>query len=105
MHAVLCRGWGNRVKGRDWYDLIWFCKNKTPLHLEHFRERMVQSGHWDKKKALTIADLKTLLNTKISKLDIQKARQDVSPFIKTPSRLEIWSTEFFLSLVDQITTK
>ena len=22
MHAVLCRAWRNRVKGRDWYDLI-----------------------------------------------------------------------------------
>ena len=24
MHAVLCREWKSRVKGRDWYDLVWF---------------------------------------------------------------------------------
>ena len=24
MHAILCRGWKNRVKGRDWYDLVWY---------------------------------------------------------------------------------
>ena len=24
MHAVLCRRWKNRVKGRDWYDLVWY---------------------------------------------------------------------------------
>ena len=24
MHAVLCRTWGTRVKGRDWYDLTWY---------------------------------------------------------------------------------
>ena len=24
MHAVLCRGWKGRVKGRDWYDLVWY---------------------------------------------------------------------------------
>ncbi len=23
MHAVLCRRWKRRVKGRDWYDLVW----------------------------------------------------------------------------------
>ena len=23
MHALLCRKWKTRVKGRDWYDLVW----------------------------------------------------------------------------------
>ncbi len=27
MHAVLARGWISRVKGRDWYDLIWFVRS------------------------------------------------------------------------------
>lgn len=25
MHALFCRRWKNRVKGRDWYDLVWYC--------------------------------------------------------------------------------
>jgi hypothetical protein len=24
MHAILCRRWKGRVKGRDWYDLMWY---------------------------------------------------------------------------------
>ncbi|HPA41388.1 MAG TPA: nucleotidyl transferase AbiEii/AbiGii toxin family protein, partial [Candidatus Hydrogenedentes bacterium] len=24
MHALLCRKWGGRVKGRDWYDFVWY---------------------------------------------------------------------------------
>ncbi len=29
LHAVLCRRWQMRVKGRDWYDLVWYCR-KAP---------------------------------------------------------------------------
>src|SRR4030067_2818127 len=24
MHAILCRQWKSRVKGRDWYDFVWY---------------------------------------------------------------------------------
>lgn len=24
LHAILCRHWKSRVKGRDWYDLVWY---------------------------------------------------------------------------------
>lgn len=33
MHAVLYRGWKNRVKGRDWFDLLWYLQRKIPLNL------------------------------------------------------------------------
>ncbi|KXK22279.1 MAG: hypothetical protein UZ12_BCD005003158 [Bacteroidetes bacterium OLB12] len=39
MHALLFRKWKNNVKGRDWYDLEWYIKNKTPLNLAHFIAR------------------------------------------------------------------
>ena len=46
MHAVLCRGWKSRVKGRDWYDLVWFAAYHPELHLAHLEQRMRQTGHW-----------------------------------------------------------
>jgi hypothetical protein len=52
MHAVLCRQWQRRIKGRDWYDFVWFVGRNTPLHLAHLRDRMVQSGDWSKEKNL-----------------------------------------------------
>lgn len=35
MHAVLCRGWQSRPKGRDWYDLVWYVKNGYELDMTH----------------------------------------------------------------------
>ena len=42
MSALLCRRWGERVKGRDWYDLLWFMQRKTPIHLAHLENRLRQ---------------------------------------------------------------
>jgi predicted nucleotidyltransferase component of viral defense system len=43
MHALLFRKWGTRVKGRDWFDFIWFVSRGIPLNLIHLRERCRQS--------------------------------------------------------------
>jgi predicted nucleotidyltransferase component of viral defense system len=39
MHAVLYRRWKSRVKGRDWYDLVWYAANHPQLHLNHLEHR------------------------------------------------------------------
>ncbi|MEZ5324176.1 MAG: nucleotidyl transferase AbiEii/AbiGii toxin family protein [Verrucomicrobiales bacterium] len=31
VHALLCRDWKQRVKGRDFYDFIWYLGRETPL--------------------------------------------------------------------------
>ena len=53
MHAVLCRRWKSRVKGRDWYDLVWYAANHPHLHLSHLEQRMNQSGHLKKGEQMT----------------------------------------------------
>ncbi len=102
MHAVLCRRWKNRMKGRDWYDLVWYVANHPELHLDHLRERMIQSGHWKRKDRLTKEKFATLLYDVIKKLDVQQARKEVEPFVRNPESLEVWSEEFFRSLVERI---
>jgi len=44
MHAILFRLWKSRVKGRDWYDLVWFAANHPRLHLAHLEMRMSKVG-------------------------------------------------------------
>ncbi|MEI6791408.1 MAG: nucleotidyl transferase AbiEii/AbiGii toxin family protein [Myxococcaceae bacterium] len=95
MHAVLCRSWKTRVKGRDWYDLVWFVSRKTPLHLAHLEARMRQSGHYLDTIALSKPVLHERLQEKIESLDIAQAKADIEPFLKDKRSLEIWSTDFF----------
>ncbi len=102
MHAVLCRRWKNRVKGRDWYDLVWYCARHPELHLAHLEERMRQSGHWEGTRRLTPEDFQDLIIQAIDRLDVKQARDEVLPFVRNPEALDIWSREFFLDVVRRI---
>ncbi len=102
MHAVLCRKWKNRVKGRDWYDLTWYIANHPNLHLSHLEQRMIQSGHWSTDEDLTSDAFIYLLKEAIEKLDIQSAKNEVGRFISEPDRIEIWSKDFFFEIINRI---
>jgi predicted nucleotidyltransferase component of viral defense system len=95
MHAVLCRRWKSRVKGRDWYDLVWYAANHPGLHLHHLEQRMRQTRDWQGEAPLTSEKLLDLLFEAINKLDIDEARREVEPFVKHPENLSIWSRDFF----------
>lgn len=102
MHALLCRRWKNRVKGRDWYDLVWYCARYPQLHLAHLEQRMRQSGHWAEETPLTTEALREFLQQAIDQLDVDQARNDVLPFVRDPAALEVWSREFFADIVQRI---
>jgi len=102
MHAVLCRGWKSRVKGRDWYDLVWFAAYHPELHLVHLEQRMRQTGHWQGPAPLMAGDLRVLLSNRIEKVDIDQIRREVERFVKDPAALAIWSKEFFLDVASRI---
>jgi len=102
MHAVLCRGWQSRVKGRDWYDLVWYVGRNTPLDLTHLESRMRQSGHYHEAEPLDAERLRSLLLDRIDTLDVERAKTDVRRFLIDPSTIEVWSPEFFRSIAERL---
>ncbi len=102
MHALLFRKWKNRVKGRDWYDFVWYAANHPQLNLAHLAQRMRQTGHWSGEKALTSATFRDLLFDTIDRLDVNQARRDVAPFVKDQQMLTLWSHDFFQDVASRI---
>jgi predicted nucleotidyltransferase component of viral defense system len=102
MHAVLCREWKSRVKGRDWYDLVWFAAHLPELRVSHLEQRMRQTGHWAEPAPLSAGDLRDLLTRRIDKVDIDQIRREVEPFVKDAAALAIWSKEFFMDVASRI---
>ena len=102
MHALLCRRWKTRVKGRDWYDFVWFVANHPQLHLAHLRERMIQSGHWQNGKPLTEGAFRKRLGETIETVDLSAAKKEVAPFVAHPEALAVWSPEFFRALAGKV---
>jgi len=103
MHAVLCRSWGDRVKGRDWYDLVWYVGREVSVGLKHLENRMKQTGHLEANESLT-AELMKQLYERISITDFNNAKKDVENLLKDPSSLELWSEEFFQIICEKIMT-
>lgn len=104
LHAVLCRSWKTRVKGRDWYDLVWYVTRGTKINLQHLEARMRQSGHYVDTRPLTRNILLEMLYAKIDTLNIDNARADVMFFLRDPEKISIWSQDFFRSIVERIET-
>lgn len=102
MHALLYRGWGNRVKGRDWYDFVWFIGRGIPVNINHLKSRMVQSGHWKVENELDLKKLKELFIDKIEKTDLDGAKVDVRRFLVDQDALKLWNKDFFIDLAGKI---
>ena len=98
MHALLCRTLRTNIKGRDWYDLIWFVKNNIPCGLYYLKNKMVQTGHFDLSEVLDKEKVVELLSEKIKGVDFSMAKKDVEPFLKNSRQkdeLDLWSSKFF----------
>ena len=98
MHALLCRTVRNNIKGRDWYDLIWFVKNNIPCELNYLKNKMVQTGHFNMSEVLDKKQVVELLSEKNEEIDFSLAKKDVEPFLKNSRQkdeLDLWSDAFF----------
>jgi predicted nucleotidyltransferase component of viral defense system len=103
IHAVLVRKrLSGRVKGRDYYDFVWYIARDIPVHLDHLEQRLRQTGSWTSKASMKREDLLNLLDQKFSSLDIDLAKKDILPFIKDHQAVAVWSRDFFISLLPRL---
>lgn len=94
MHALLFRSWGNRVKGRDWYDFEWYVRNGVKLDFSHFQERVLQFNG----KRMDKMEFLDTLREKMTNTDIDLVKADVEDFLIDKQELKIWSNDYFIQL-------
>ena len=94
MHALVYRGWKNRVKGRDWYDFEWYVRHNVPLDFAHLAERIRQFNNEEIGQAAFMAQLKD----RLASTNINQVKNDVLPFVRNPKELDIWSNDYFVQL-------
>lgn len=80
---MLYRDWKSRLKGRDFYDFVWYVSRDVPVNLPHLEARMRQSGY-AKLTALTIGELREILANRIRTIDLTAAAEEVRPFLRDP---------------------
>ena len=102
LHAILCRKWKRRVKGRDWYDLVWYAGRYPEVRINHLESRMRQSGDYSEEEELTSEKLHELLARAVNELDVEQVRREVAPFVRDQRALDVWSRTFFRTIAERI---
>ena len=102
IHAILCRGWNNRVKGRDLYDYIFFLASDTKVNIELLKNKLIESNYIIEKEKFDINELKKIIINKFEKIDYTKTVEDVKPFIKNIDNLNLWNKEFFIEITNKL---
>ena len=102
LHAVICRAWKSRVKGRDLYDYVFYLAKQAEVNLSHLRARLEDSGALSKDELFTRETLLKMLNKRFETIDFEQAKQDVLPFIANPAKLDLWSKDFFMDITQNL---
>lgn len=105
IHAVICRAWQNRIKGRDLYDYIFYLSKGASVNQKHLQERLLQSGYITTGVKCTLPEIKEMLCERFDEIDYTEAKRDVEPFIRDPSVLNLWNAEFFKQITETLTAK
>jgi len=98
LHALLCRSWKNRVKGRDFYDYLWYLSHGVIPNISHLEARMRQSGHWNRPDTLDGPMIHQLLDERFAQVDFTQAANDVKPFVHDSRSLDLWGRDFFVAV-------
>ena len=102
IHAILCRNWQNRVKGRDLYDYVFFLANNINVNLDLVKSKLIESKYIMENDSFNLDVLKSLLKNKFKEINYKEAKDDVIPFIKEVNNLELWNSDFFIKITDQL---
>lgn len=103
IHAILCRSWKSRVKGRDLYDYVFYLSHNSKYNLHYLEEKLRESGYLnDIKKSIDNKFVQQALLKRFNQIDFEAAKQDVFPFIKNRNELDIWSTDFFCAITTNL---
>ena len=102
IHAILCRGWKNRTKGRDLYDYVFFLANDTKVNLELLKNKLIESGYTNVNDNFNINNVKELLINKFNEINYSDAIEDVKPFIKNVEGLKVWNKDFFCEITNNL---
>lgn len=100
LHALLARAYLNRVKGRDYYDYLFHASRDTPVNMAYLEAKLRDSGHYHGPAALSLERLVQLLTDKFHQVDLEKAKDDVRPFLEPDKvrALEDWEPDLFIAI-------
>ncbi len=102
IHALLCRDY---LKGRDWYDFLWYTARRTQINYRLLSSALSQVGPWKNQGIPVDYDwCMQSLKAKIESVDWHSAAEDVRRFVRVREQksLDLWNRALFIGQLEKI---
>ena len=101
--AVLNRKWKTRIKGRDFYDYLFYVSNNTKVNLKFLENGLKKFGYLNDNEKISVEWLKAELKERFETINFNEALKDVMPFINNDDRyVSGFNKDIFIGTIDLI---
>lgn len=97
IYAIICRDYKNHVKGRDYYDYLFYIAKGSKFNLIYLENKLKNSKILHQDEKLTLERVKEMLQEKFETVDYELTKEDVLNFVDDKSDLNLWKKELFIA--------
>lgn len=102
IHAILCRNYKNTVKGRDYYDFIFYVSRRIKPNLIYLKNKLIESKKIDKDAEFNMDIVKMMLKNRFESVDFEQVKKDTERFIIKKENLFYYSKDLFIQMTDKL---
>lgn len=102
IHAILCRNYKNTVKGRDYYDFLFYVKNRIKPNMNYLKNKLVESSKIKEDIDFNIDVLKAMLKQRFEITNFDQVKKDAMRFVFKNEDLSYYCKELFMQMVDKL---
>jgi predicted nucleotidyltransferase component of viral defense system len=102
VHALLCREY---IKGRDWYDFLWYTSQGIEINYQFLASALRQQGPWKEQDIDVNLDwCMAEFGKAIKSINWKTTAEDVRRFVRVAEQpsLKLWSKELFLAQLEKL---
>lgn len=102
IHAILCRTYKSSVKGRDYYDFLFYISKRIKPNMNYLRNKLVETGKLKKEDDFNLNKLKLMLKEKFESVDFNEVKKDAMRFVFHNEDLSYYSSDLFIQMLDRL---
>lgn len=102
LHAIICRNYKNTVKGRDYYDFLFYIKKRVKPNLNYLKNKLIESGKIKENDKFDIDTLKVMLKDRFEVVDFNQVKTDAERFVFNNEDLSYYSKELFIEMINKL---
>jgi hypothetical protein len=90
------------VKGRDYYDFLFYIKKRVKPNLNYLKNKLIESGKIKENDKFDIDTLKGMLKDRFETVDFNQVKIDAERFVLNNEDLSYYSKELFIDMVNKL---